>query len=185
MEFRLIYDGPLKTNAGIRDKHILRKAFHEQLRILWAQPPLIDFIDYLNAPSTNRNESIIIGVDDYRFVPLVCQKLHLICELEITLLRPEPPGAVITQGGDIDNRLKTLFDSLRMPKNINEIPTLPLDEKQTDPIYCLLEDDNLITKVSVTTDRLLRNNAKQNDVVMLIHVVTKAVKTIWGNMGLA
>lgn len=184
MEFRLIYDGPLKAAAGIDDKHQLRKAFHGQFKVLWKQVPLSDSQDLLEDPAKKNGLSVITGFNSYKFAPLVCEKLHLICELDITLLRPEAPGSVITQGGDIDNRLKTLFDSLRMPKNQNEIPSKISAKELDNPFFCLLEDDNLITKVNVSTDRLLRQNAGQNDVVMVIHVTTKAVRAIWGNMGL-
>jgi len=184
MEFRLIYDGPLKAAAGVDDKHHLRKAFHDQFKVLWEQVPLSDNQDLLEDPPKKNRISVITGFSNYKFAPLVCEKLHLICELDITLLRPEAPGSVITQGGDIDNRLKTLFDSLRMPKNQNEIPSKISEGEFDNPFYCLLEDDNLITKVNVSTDRLLRKNAGQNDVVMIIHVTTKAVRAIWGNMGL-
>lgn len=184
MEFRLIYDGPLKAASRVDDKHELRKVFHEQFKVLWKQIPLSDHQDLLEGPPKKNSISVITGFDSYQFAPLVCEKLHLICELDITLLRPEAPGFVITQGGDIDNRLKTLFDSLRMPKNKNEIPS-NISAKDLDyPFFCLLEDDNLITKVNVSTDRLLRKNAGQNDVLMVIHVTAKAVRAIWGNMGL-
>lgn len=184
MEFRLIYDGPLKSAAGVDDKHYVRKAFHEQLKLLWKQVPLSDSHDLLEDPPKKNRISVISGFENFKFAPLVSERLHLICELDITLLRPEAPGSVITQGGDIDNRLKTLFDSLRMPKNLNELPSKIRFDGLEKPFYCLLEDDNLITKVNVSTDRLLRQSAGQNDVVMVIHVTTKATKAVWGNMGL-
>ena len=184
MEFRLIYDGSLKAAAGVDNKHELRKAFHEQLKFLWKQIPLSDFQHLLEDPPKKNDISVITGFNNYKFAPLVCEKLHLICELDITLIRPEPPGSVITQGGDIDNRLKTLFDSLRMPKNENEIPSKISADDLDKPFFCLLEDDNLITKVNVSTDRLLRKNSGQNDVLLVIHVTTKAVRTVIGNIGL-
>jgi hypothetical protein len=73
---------------------------------------------------------------------------------------------------------------LRMPKKQNEIPSRISAEELDNPFFCLLEDDNLITRVNVSTDRLLRQNTGQNDVVMVIHVTTKAVIAIWGNIGL-
>jgi hypothetical protein len=99
-------------------------------------------------------------------------------------LRPEAPGSVITQGSDIDNRLKTLFDSLRMPKNLNELPSGISPSDIDNPFFCLLEDDNLITKVSVTTDRLLRIDSQQNDVLLVIHVVIKRLKDMIVSSGL-
>ena len=118
MEFRLTYDGPLKAAAGVNEKHELRKTFHEQFKVLWKQIPLSDNLDLLENPPKKNRISIITDFDDYQFAPLVCERLHLICELDLVILHPEAPGSVVTQGGDIDNRLKTLFDSLRMP-NIN------------------------------------------------------------------
>src|SRR6266849_6098917 len=50
-----------------------------------------------------------------QFVPLVRQSLALACSLDILFLRREEPGSLILQGGDIDNRIKTLFDALKMP----------------------------------------------------------------------
>ena len=46
------------------------------------------------------------------------------CELEIKALSHDPFGAVI-QSGDLDNRLKTLFDALCIPNKDqikNEVP---------------------------------------------------------------
>jgi hypothetical protein len=75
-------------------------------------------------------------------------------------------------GGDIDNRIKVLFDGLRMPEHTPELGGVPL-EVDENPFFCLLEDDSLITSVTVTTDRLLlEKNAeeKPNDVHLIIHV---------------
>jgi hypothetical protein len=114
----------------------------------------------------------------------VSQTIHLVCDLEITLLRPEAPGAVITQSGDIDNRLKTLFDSLRMPKELGELHVGDAPGPDEQPFYCLLEDDNLITKVAVITDRLLQPVASPNEVLLVLRVNTRATRLIYKNMGL-
>lgn len=112
------------------------------------------------------------------------ETIHLVCDLEITLLRPEAPGSVITQSGDIDNRLKTLFDGLRMPKDIGEIPAGDAPTVDENPFYCLLQDDNLITKVTVITDRLLQATATPNEVLLVLRVNTHATRMIYKNMGL-
>src|ERR1017187_1955041 len=78
----------------------------------------------------------------------------------------------------IDNRIKVLFDGLRMPKASNEIDGAP--QEGEDPFYCLLEDDSLITRVNVTTDRLLTPKADDeriHDVMLVIHVKTIVVDT--------
>jgi hypothetical protein len=105
------------------------------------------------------------------FAPLVTGKNHLACELSITLLRQQAPGQLVGEGGDIDNRLKTLLDALRMP-NTAEAQQAKIDTRSDDdPIHCLLQDDALVTKVSVETDRLLRPvPANSFDLVAIIQV---------------
>ncbi|NTU74387.1 hypothetical protein HGB07_09740, partial [Candidatus Roizmanbacteria bacterium] len=125
-------------------------------------------------PKTTVNLNRNIG--NFRFVPLISQDLHLICELNIVMLRPEPPGLLITQGGDIDNRLKTLFDALRVPKNIGELPKEAAVAPDEEPFYCLLEDDNLITSISVRTDRLLTSSGNDSEVHLDIQVETRSTK---------
>jgi len=184
MEFRLIHQGPLKSNAGPTDKQALRREFHRQLSVLWEQIPLKGFKMLLNPVPGPGEISILKTVGPFVFAPLVCEAIHLVCDLEITLLRPEPPGSVITQSGDIDNRLKTLFDGLRMPKVPGEI--VPGDSPATGekPFFCLLEDDNLITKVTVVTDRLLQPTSNPNEVLLVICVNIHATQLIFKNMGL-
>jgi len=146
MRFVLTYRGPLKANGTARDKHDIRQAFHPQLKEQW------------------RIESALLGLEnpdekprgDFRFIPIVAKNLHLVCRLEIVLLRPEEPGNII-KGGDIDNRLKTLFDSLSIPPE-DQIKGM---KPQTDEIpffFCLLEDDIFVTSLEVRTERLLKTN---------------------------
>ena len=56
--------------------------------------------------------------------------------------------------GDIDNRFKTLFDALQMPHNGQEIGG-EISRSDEDPFYVLLQEDDLIASVSLTSDRLL------------------------------
>lgn len=99
--------------------------------------------------------SIIRNLHGFEFAPLVCEKVALVAELQVQMLWPQAPGAIVSAGGDIDNRLKTLFDSLKMPSEATALPkgTSPFPDER--PFYCLLEDDRLITRVDVETDRLL------------------------------
>lgn len=193
MEFTLVYQGPLKANGGIEDKQCIRREFHKQLVELWKQEPLSsrtqDSPVLLNNVvtdgmlSTNLT-SLMQSVNNFQFIPLVSSKLNLIADLDITFLRPEPPGCIITQGGDIDNRLKTLFDAFRIPKVSQEIPNGDIPGPNENPFYCLLEDDNLITKVAVRTDRLLKPCNDSSFVELLIIVRTKITRMSWDNMDL-
>jgi hypothetical protein len=75
----------------------------------------------------------------------------------------------LTQAGDIDNRLKTLLDSLQVPKP-DQLGSLMLQQPMRPRFTVLVEDDNLITTLSVTTDRLLTDATSNNEVILLIRV---------------
>ena len=77
--------------------------------------------------------------------------MNAVAELSMTRLRPEPPGGLVTQGGDIDNRLKTLFDALSMPRHAGALPSELIDPDE-NPLCCLLKDDGLIVSLSVRTE---------------------------------
>lgn len=216
MEFRLIYEGQLKgsgnKNPRVSEKHAIRKQIHKQLAELWAtHPTLRTMSSYVRPPKNALPREGGILIDDvigrggqgdhgltyvetmasefnrcgYRFVPLVSKRLDFICSLNILFLRRENPGDLLAQGGDIDNRIKTLFDALRIPNNSSEVIGTP--EADENPFFCLLEDDCLVTELSVTTDRLLtplKENQHKNEVVLIIQVKIKAVKVSIGNLSL-
>jgi len=182
MEFRLYYRGELKSNGDVKHKHAIRQVFHSQLKELWDQKPLTDLKDKLL--SDQHEQSCIRPLNGFVFAPLVQERIDLIADLHITLLRPEEPGSIVTQTGDIDNRLKTLLDALRMPQKASEIPSEATTENTDNPFYCLFEDDNLISGLSVTTDRLLDNVQTTSEVIVLIHVHTKVTRATMLNLGL-
>lgn len=182
MKFTLHYRGILKANGKPDHKQCIRRCFHKQLAILWQQVPLNEQQYLLEKEPAKGKISVIQTVNGFDFAPLINEQLNLIAELKIIMLRPEPPGSIITQAGDIDNRLKTLFDALKVP-NASDIPACDIPREDETPFYCLLEDDNLITKISVQTDRLLYPCENQSEVEMLIHVSTKATRISWNNMG--
>ncbi|MHB1382550.1 MAG: hypothetical protein ACYCXJ_10060 [Thermoleophilia bacterium] len=184
MNFTLYYRGPLKANGGPNEKHAIRKHFHPQLRQLWEQPPLSNFSSFCEFSSDRTDSSITYQVGKFRFTPLVCTGLHLVAHLDITLLRPEAPGSIITSGGDIDNRLKTLLDSLKIPKESNALPKKSLPDPNEDPFFCLLEDDNLVTEIAVRTKQLLEPAAAKGEVIVLLEVTTIKIGTLLGGMEL-
>jgi len=71
---------------------------------------------------------------------VVLAQLCLLAELDILMLRPEAPGAIISSG-DIDNSLKTLFDALRVPNNEQEVGGSARQSSWASPTFTLLEDD--------------------------------------------
>ena len=181
MKFRLIYEGPLKPNRGPKEKQIIRRQIHSQLKILWQQIPLRNhYIHWMEDPKHSSN--IIKNVGQYSFIPLVSKYLRTVTELDIKLLRPEESGRLITSGGNIDNRIKTLLDGLRIPSE-TEINRRDKPREGENPFFCLLEDDCLITGLSVTTDRLLKYQDK-TDVTLLITVTIGVTERIWRNIGI-
>ncbi|HWE85668.1 MAG TPA: hypothetical protein VG267_12050 [Terracidiphilus sp.] len=88
----------------------------------------------------------------FRFVPLVEEDLRLRVSLDILFLRRDH-HPLVKEGGDIDNRLKTLFDALRVPDTSDGLGAEPGEGEE--PIFVLLQDDALISEVHVDTDSLL------------------------------
>ena len=176
VEFRLTYAGPLyatqrepaplQADNRAGHKHEIRKIFHPQLKRLWEITPFLK-----SGHRSGTSAMLLQGAEEepvydipmlaarhslygFNFVPLVTSDLNLICGLDILFLRPDRPGGLIW-AGDIDNRLKTLFDSLRIPE-ANERYSDRTPGPDEKPFFCLLEDDKLITKISVETDQLLQ-----------------------------
>jgi hypothetical protein len=165
LEFRLLYQGLLRSNGNVEDKFLIRRQFHSQLRRLWSEHPVLrETVKRVGMVSSQHDEKYwergieaIAGnnrISDFRFLPLAHKRFFLRCSLDVLFMRREKAGTVFMRG-DIDNRLKTLFDALKMPFPPQECGTeKPLEEE--DPFYVLLEDDEIIADVSVTTDRLLQ-----------------------------
>jgi hypothetical protein len=183
MDLRLIYEGPLPTERSrvVQAKHDIRVALRYQLLDhVRRRPALSHFtamIRGLTTPQVPPEDSITpdfsaIGrkfkLRGQEFVPLIVGAAHAICHLEILFLRREESESLISKpkdvyGGDLDNRIKIFLDALRAPQEEKEIP----DAFQADeePFFCLLEDDSLITKVSIEADVLpglyLRDQRKE------------------------
>jgi hypothetical protein len=63
---------------------------------------------------------------------------------------------VLSKQGDLDNRLKTLFDGLRVPTGTQEIKQFKTREQlEADDYICLLQDDVLITSLQIEVQRYL------------------------------
>lgn len=102
----------------------------------------------------------------YRFCPATEGAL----KLDITLLRPGPFGQILAGGGDIDNRLKTLFDALQFPDE-NQVRTLDPPTADQNPFFhCLMEDDKLVSQVRVRTAQRLDVPSESKEVVLIIDV---------------
>ena len=170
MEFRLVYRGPLKSQGGnkLQDKQVLRRYFRPQLEELWRHDPLIHIMNHM----ISGPRCAIEEVDCFRFLPVVSNKIDTVCEIDVLFLRPSPPGQLISHGGDLDNRMKRLIDGLRVPKT-GELPEHDTPRLDESPFHCLLQDDALVTTLSVRSDRLLAPR-NLDDVELVVHVKVKA-----------
>lgn len=188
MEFRLVYHGDLfAENEGrnqnsqwrenrAKHKHKIRKEFHRQLRELWSIHPGLKSYGAVRHYSTGDKSQLEIIASNFeengfRFVPLATRQNCLLCKVEILMLRPGTPGSVIVNPGDLDNRLKTLFDALKKLNGKDELGGYSPDDGET-PFFCLLEDDGIITHAAVETDTLLNPTTKNISEVLAIISVT-------------
>lgn len=185
MNFRLTYDGPLKAASQSEtrrlDKHAIRCVFSRQLKALTSGRGELFAQEYENLQQEEFRK-LVQRRGHLRFLALVRERLHLVCDLDILFLRRENPGQLICGGGDIDNRVKVLFDALRIPQDDNEVRDAPPEDNF---ILCLTEDDKLITGFRVTTDRLLEpapSEKEQNNIRLIINVEVKATQLTEENL---
>lgn len=183
MEFRLIYGGPLlgasRTDTRSTHKDDIRRVFHLQLKHLWQTSPALR--EWVRGFEGIRAQDYL--ADRYQcngvsFIPLVTEDLGVGVKLDILMLRPDQPGMTLMQSGDIDNRLKTIFDALR----------IPLIGERCDPngeqrVFCLFDNDKMVNHVSVTTDLLL-GETKINEVRLVITVTIWPIISTLENMGI-
>lgn len=174
MKFRLYYRGELKSSQSRRNtinyKQKIRRLFHPQLSQLWSIDPFLKEM-------YKEKSSLLIQRDKFSYLPVVCDNFSTISELDILFLRPQKPGNVF---GDIDNRIKTLIDCLRIPQK-SEIPDGDIPQNNEDPFFCLLEDDSLVSHFSVTTDHLLDSNDRSEVLVIITVIVNKTKSLIFNS----
>ncbi len=193
MEFRLLFEGRLPSGGNAVEKHTIRKSFHPQLRRLWhvnnnlrqlatnswTPLPQLNGVDLPSLPTAD--ERLELGLAaigkkwnraGYNLVPLVTPDMALRCSVDIVFLRPEDDRGIL-KNGDIDNKLKTLFDALRMPESAAETGNA-VPDADDDPLFVLLQDDGLISEVKVATDQLLmlpnERRIRSDDAHVIIHV---------------
>ncbi len=216
-EGELLASGNRSSRAS--HKHEIRRVFHRQLKLLWesvahlkdadspdaalerskpyvkssprGEPP--DALDLARREKINEKRAVYLARNfskfGFRFVPLVTQDLMLWCGIDILFLRKGSPGKVFNSG-DIDNRIKTLFDALKTPDQREEVGEHYKDrgpDRGEDPFFCLLEDDGLVARVSVETDMLLEPVAggipSDSDARLILTVKLRPSTLLISNMG--
>jgi hypothetical protein len=123
------------------------------------------------------------SVRGVEYVPLISPALNMRAEIDVLLLSSSLPGGLINKSGDIDNRLKTLFDALSVPSE-QQVPAVA----ETDGdgrVFCLLDDDRLVTRVDVSNDRLFSVPENSCEALVVIRVRPVAFKVTLANIGIA
>ncbi|HTR26216.1 MAG TPA: RusA family crossover junction endodeoxyribonuclease [Terriglobales bacterium] len=162
MKIDLTYDGLLLSStdkhARVKNKNQIRFDLDKQLYEVWLAGSFKRF-----QLEENHMYEAALQFGDIVFVPLLARKMNASCRLEIQFLRTEHAGE-ITHGGDLDNRMKTLLDALRLPQNDSEIVAELADQKFGDerPCVCLLEDDALVTELIIRTRRIMKPMPKNH-----------------------
>ena len=158
MRFPLSYEGPLPASGNTHGKRLaklphiwrIRDAIHPQIKAVYDNHPAFA------SPSTSQsraamialNRPIVVGGHD--FYPLARTAFFLKCELDIEMHVNHQIASLVSNVGDLDNRLKTLLDALRMPHDPQEIQGyMPA----IGEYCCLLENDVLISALKIETFR--------------------------------
>ena len=165
MEFRLTYEGALPSSRSKgqtydkkwKIKHHLRKHFHKQLKKYWQENSVLkSILSHHKSPGLNMDpiyEPMLHRSEFFNWLPLVIEQNNIECRLDILYLRNGARGKVVSKS-DIDNRIKTLLDALKRPTSA-EILEHAKPDSDEDPFFVLLEDDRVISHLSIETDTLL------------------------------
>jgi hypothetical protein len=177
--FTLMYDGPLfasgndpalQSETKIKNIWSIRGRIVPQLERIFETSPI--FGGQGGAPTRAAAMYVRQPIirNGFKFCALVRPGMGLGSELDIKMLVNHQPGSVITQAGDLDNRLKTLFDALRVPKD-NEFRGHTMTQAANELYPCLLEDDAAITRVCIASERWLDSGDRaENEVHLTIAV---------------
>lgn len=174
LKLTLSYEGPLRTSPKnrARHKHAIRREFHRQLKRFWDVHPLVSRWHVGDMPASDWLQNQMPRIGQYSFVPLVSKALNVECALEFRVLRPTGKPGTIT---DIDNQVKVLIDAMKIPTDVQDLGGGTSPEEGEEPMYVLLQDDGLVTKISSINDELLRpilgkSEILSSDVVLIVDI---------------
>jgi hypothetical protein len=199
LQFRLVYQGPLPSGGNgsnkAKIKHAIRQQFHPQIKQLWVTHPFLKRYFELvvgEGPDTfPEHIGKTFARCGHNFVPLIGSAFGergigeapgLACALDILILRRDhQANSLVQSGGDIDNRIKVLFDALHIPQSCEGIPA-PSEADRL--VFCLLENDQLITEVNISTAQLLvEPPANLGHPDQYVHVVIHVKTLVTGASG--
>lgn len=182
MEFCLHYYGKLKSRDNAAGKQLIRQYLHPQIKALCRSDQFANtFEGDIKGNRSTKEQPMYVQHNEKRYWFLISEYLKTVVDLNITILVPHQVGRIIQNGGDIDNRIKTLFDALRVPAVTSEIPSSDSFNYTIGGMYCLLQDDKLINRVSIQS---YQDHAPEDadSVKCLIEVKTKITAALYGNL---
>lgn len=197
MKFRLTYEGRVlasgNKNKRPESKHSIRSHFSPQIEYLWKHHPALTELgqrrfsnlsaaqEGINWPHPEITGSTYLELLGDKFeqhgikwLPLITADMKVKCSTDILLLRPHGLDISVINQGDIDGQLKTLFDSLAIPKSSKGI-----ENGHEQPVYTLLEDDSLIHRVNLETDTILSEPDDANFAKVIITVTLTPIVGNW------
>lgn len=169
MKFKLTYRGSLRAtqarhptacgpNKHWHLKHVMRESFHTQIKRIWETRQFLLINQSMETPKPYHIDTLAkrLRIPPWRFVPLVTEELSLKTKIEITILRVDHPHLNLwsERAGDVDNRVKTIIDALRVPGANDGYADMHPGPGQ-DPFFVLVESDELFDVVHAETDHLL------------------------------
>lgn len=182
MEFCLFYEGRLKSRDNANGKHCIRQALHAQVQSICHSDQFGDsFFQKPNGVIGCCGKEMFVDHGRKRFWFLIAEHTSTVVDLSITLLVPHDVGRIVMNGGDIDNRVKTLFDALRAPVVPSEIPASDGFDYGDEGMYCLLQDDKLIDRISIKSYRD-HSSLAEDSVRCFIEVKTKITRALLDNL---
>lgn len=185
MEFCLHYSGRLRSQDRAAGKHKIRQELHEQICALAKCDAFAGLLlDDLQGKRKPGERAMYTEHAGKRYWFLIPEHLKIAVDINITILVPHDVGVVVHNGGDIDNRVKTLFDSLRVPAAPSEIPASDDFDYSKGGMYCLLQDDKLINRVSIQTYRDYAPHSRDS-VRCQIEIKTRITSAVWANLSFA
>jgi len=185
MKFMLTYSGQLPPNGDPAATHRVRQALLPQLKQqLDSERALQNLaqLPSLDNPEQRRldDAATTFKKSGFRFIPLVSREFNLVCNLEIKMARSREEAA----HSDENARLRTLFDSLSVPADGDQLKGLTPGTEES-PFYCLLEHRSLVTGFEIGTERLFERELDAEDVRLSLVVTVRPTKITEENWSFA
>jgi hypothetical protein len=166
MKILLRYRDNLRPQADPAQKMRLRFFLSNQLRRVWethfepkhprAELPHSTANKLPKPNSPSYFHTVFDRYPTYRFIPLLTHGNKIRCHLSIRYGRWRTGGlARVLDNGDLDARLKVLFDGLSVPQ-LDQLDFSAIRaEHQANECFVLAEDDRLIESLDVETFEIL------------------------------